>query len=66
MITPTRPKVEENGYYTLSATAAALGMHRNSILNYTTRGLLHPEFRPETARKVYRGSEIIRFWLSRL
>lgn len=62
MITPTIPKVERDGYYTATATANALGMHRNSILNYTMRGLL----RPETARKVYRGAEIIRFWQSRL
>lgn len=66
MITPTCPKVEADGYYTTAATAAALGMHRNSILNYTMRGLLKPEFRPETARKVFRGEEIIRFWRARL
>mgnify|MGYP002623533807 CR=1 FL=1 len=66
MITPTCPNVEVDGYYSITSTAAALGMHRNSILNYTTRGLLKPEFRPETARKVYQGKEIIRFWRSRL
>lgn len=66
MITATCPNVERDGYYTATATAAALGMHRNSILNYTMRGLLSCEFRPETARKVYSGAEIIRFWKSRL
>lgn len=66
MITPTCPKVDADGYYTTTATAAALGMHRNSVLNYTERGLLKPEFRPETARKVFRGAEIIRFWRARL
>lgn len=66
MITPTRPNVDERGYYTTTATAAALGMHRNSILNYTVRGLLRCEFRPESCRKVYSGAEILRFWHSRL
>ena len=66
MITPIQPKVESDGYYTATATAAALGLHRNSVLNYTMRGLLKPEYRPETARKVYRGAEILRFWRARL
>lgn len=62
MITPEEPKVSAEGRYSVSQTCKALGIHRNTLRKYTVAGLIKCGFRRETARKFYRGSEIVRFW----
>lgn len=62
MITATRPKVDANGYYSVTDTAKLLGVHRNTVLRYAMSGALNFCNRADTYRKLFRGSEIIRFW----
>ncbi len=62
MITAIEPKVALDGRYSIAETAKALGVHRNSVMNYTNQGLLHCRFRKATSKKFYLGSEILRFW----
>ncbi|MFR9498023.1 MAG: DNA-binding protein [Rikenellaceae bacterium] len=62
MITAIEPMVAESGRYSVMQTAAALGIHRNSLRKYTDVGLIKCGFRKETARKFYTGKEILKFW----
>ena len=61
MITATEPRVAADGRYSVSQTCTALGIHRNTLHRYTELGLIKCGFRRETARKFYKGSEIVRF-----
>lgn len=66
MITATEPRVTADGRYSVSQTCLALGIHRNTLQRYTELGLIKCGFRRETARKFYKGSEIVRFWRAQL
>lgn len=62
MITPEEPRVKETGRYSVQQTSAVLGIHRNTLRNYTEAGLIKCGFRKASYRKFYEGREIIRFW----
>lgn len=62
MITATEPKVSADGRYSVTQTCAVLGIHRNTLHKYTDSGLIRCGYRRESARKFYKGSEILRFW----
>lgn len=66
MITAVEPKVSAEGRYSVTQTCAALGIHRNTLQKYTELGMIKCGFRRETARKFYKGSEIMRFWRAHL
>lgn len=66
MITAIEPNVSAEGRYSVSQTCIALGIHRNTLHKYTELGLIKCGFRRETARKFYKGSEIVRFWRAQL
>lgn len=62
MITPIEPKVQAAGRYSVTETARALGIHRNTLREWTAAGLIRCGYRRGTLRKFYRGDEIIRCW----
>lgn len=62
----TEPKVAESGRYTVTQTCNVLGIHRNTLQKYTLGGRIKCGFRRESARKFYKGSEILRFWRAQL
>lgn len=64
MVTAIEPKVSPTGRYTVTQTCEQLGIHRNTLRRYTDEGHIKCCFRRETARKVYLGKEILRFWNS--
>ena len=57
-----QPQVNMNGRYCVSATCKLLGIHRNTLLNYTKAGYIRCGFRANSKRKFYYGREIVRFW----
>ena len=65
-MTTDEPKVNATSRYTITQTCAILGIHRNTLLKYTTLGVIRQGVRRATARKFYTGSEIMRFWKSQL
>ena len=62
MITATDPVVNATSRYSIAEAAKILGVHRNSIMNYTKSGLLKCGIRKATKRKFYTGIEILKFW----
>ena len=66
MVTSIRPAVESDSRYTVTQTCSILGIHRNSLRKYTDAGLINCIFNEISARKLYLGSEIIRFWLAQM
>ncbi|WP_289763498.1 helix-turn-helix domain-containing protein [uncultured Duncaniella sp.] len=66
MVTATEPQVALTGRYTVKQTCEHLGIHRNTLRRYTEEGHIKCSFRRETARKIYLGKEILRFWNSQL
>ena len=66
MITAIEPQVNLTGRYTVTQTCKHLGIHRNTLRRYTDEGFIKCSFRKESARKVYLGKEILRFWNSQL
>lgn len=66
MITVIEPKVNESGRYSVMQACEALGIHRNTLRNYTEQGLIKCGFRRGNGRKFYEGREIVRFWRAHL
>ena len=66
MITAVEPEVNATSRYSIAEAAKILGVHRNSILNYTKEGLLKCGIRKATKRKYYTGLELLKFWRSSL
>ena len=66
MITRIEPQVQADGRYTVSQTCTVLGIHRKTLSKYTEAGLIKCGYRRETARKFYKGSEIVRFWRAQM
>lgn len=62
MMTPIEPTVNVASRYSVGEAAKILGVHRNSILNYTKAGLLKCGVRKATKKKFYTGLELIKFW----
>lgn len=62
MLTPYRPDVKPDARYSVKDTAALLGVHPNTIRNYTVAGHLRALYSKATMRPRYEGREIIRFW----
>lgn len=56
------PKVCLTGRYSVTETCKLLGIHRNTLLNYTRSGIIRAGLRKSTRRKFYLGSEIMRVW----
>ncbi len=65
-MTALAPKVNESGKYTISQASSALGIHRNTLREYTNQGLIKCGFRRESGRRFYDGREILRFWNARI
>lgn len=57
-----QPQVNMNGRYCVNATCKLLGIHRNTLLNYTKAGYIRCGYRATSKRKFYYGREIVRFW----
>ena len=66
MVTALRPVVESDARYTVTQTCSILGIHRNSLRKYTDSGLINCIFNSICARKLYLGSEIMRFWMTQM
>lgn len=66
MITAEIPDVKETGRYTVKQACDVLGIHRNTLRNYTDQGLIKCGFRKATYRKFYEGREILKFWKASL
>lgn len=66
MITPEEPKVSEKGRYSVKQASEVLGIHRNTLRNYTEAGLIKCGFRKASYRKFYEGREILKFWKASL
>lgn len=62
----TEPQVSMTGRYSSKEASMLLGIHRNTLRNYTDNGSIKCGFRRPTARRFYLGSEILRFWKSQL
>lgn len=62
MITPYRPDIVPNARYSVKQTAELLGVHPNTILNYTKRRVLRVSYSKADGRPKYTGAEILRFW----
>jgi DNA-binding transcriptional MerR regulator len=66
MMTAAIPNVIDTGRYTVTQTALALGIHRNTLGSYTCQGLIKCGYRRGTGRKFYEGREILRFWSAKM
>lgn len=64
-MTAIEPAVAPFGRYSIAETCALLGIHRDTLRNYTdTQKIIKCGFRRIGSRmvKFYLGSEILRFW----
>lgn len=62
----SEPKVVLNYQYSIAETCEFLGVHRESLRRYTRDGKIRCSFHRSNKRKFYLGSEILRFWKSKL
>lgn len=53
--------IPDTGQYTIKETAAIIGIHRNTLRNYTNGGIIRCSFRRGTGKKFYYGKEIKRY-----
>lgn len=63
---PHEPNVAATNRYSIAETCKILGIHRNTLMQYTKSGKIRCGFRRENSRKFYLGSEIRRFWIAKL
>jgi len=66
MITTFLPEVHEDGRYSVNEASKALGIHQNTLRQYTVAGYIRPSFRKTNMRPFYTGHEIKRFWKDKL
>ncbi|WP_106827692.1 helix-turn-helix domain-containing protein [Parabacteroides pacaensis] len=66
MITVNEPNVAATNRYSVMQACEILGVHRNTLRNYTNQGLIKCGYRKTTARKFYTGAELLRFWRASL
>lgn len=65
---PNRPKVNENGRYSIKQTHTELGIDRGTLYKYThVTNELPCDYRQEGGRlrKFYLGRDILQFWDSK-
>ncbi len=56
------PKVALNGKYGISKAADLLGIHRNSLREYTKEGRIKFGIHKTNNRVYYFGHELVKFW----
>jgi len=56
--------VKPEGLYSIGQACTILGIHRNTLRNYTASGKLKSHIHTLTGKQVYRGSDIVRFFNS--
>lgn len=72
-----QPEVNPTGRYSIKETCEYLGIHRDTLRDYTEKHYIKCSFRKlsscvrndrrnTTPRKFYLGAEIIRFWRSQM
>ncbi|MGM9759302.1 MAG: MerR family DNA-binding transcriptional regulator [Parabacteroides sp.] len=62
MMRVDEPVVKPAGRYGAIEAAKVLGIHRNTLRNYTEQGLIKFGVRRSTGRKFYLGSDLLKFW----
>lgn len=62
MLTPYPPKVSPNARYSLKEAAGLLGVHPNTVSNYTKRGAIRVQYSKANGRPRYLGSDILKLW----
>lgn len=60
-MTTEMPNVAKTGKYSVQQTAEKLGVSRQTIYEHSEQGLIKYKYR-QNGRRVYLGSEIIRYW----
>lgn len=58
--------IKPTARYSIKETCNLLGIHRNSLLNYTNNGLIKCGFNKNTMHKFYLGMDIVKFWNSKI
>lgn len=58
--------IPDTGQYTIKETADIIGIHRNTLRNYTNAGFIRCSFRRGTGKKFYYGKEIKRYLIATL
>lgn len=56
------PNVLATGRYSVNETCTALGISRETLRKYTNSGDIRCYYRRATARKFYKGCDILSFW----
>lgn len=56
-----RPITKKDSMYSINATCELLGVHRNTLRNIASN-LLPFTLRNDNGKKVYKGSDIVRYW----
>ena len=62
MMTPYKPDVVLDARYSLKETAAILGVHPNTIRNYTKKNEIRAIYGKYSKWPRYTGAEILKFW----
>lgn len=62
MITQEKPEVKPASRYSIEQTCKVLGIHRNTLLRHTQKGIIKACYRKATMQKYYTGQEITRYW----
>ena len=66
MMTSTQPQVDPEGRYSHCEAARKLGINRNTLRLHREQGHIRCNYRSDTYRPFYLGSEILKFWRAQL
>lgn len=66
MISSIPPKVDSKGLYNSKEAASLLGIHRNTLRRYVLMNRIRPKADMLSGRYFFAGSELTRFWNSRV
>ena len=58
------PNIDMNGRYPIGKAASLLGIDRSTPRRHTDMGLVKCGFSRLNYRKIYKGSELKRYWLA--
>ena len=58
----SEPEVSPTARYELREAAAALGIHKSTLLNWTKRGLIKAGVRKVNGRRFWLGSDLLKCW----
>lgn len=61
-MTATEPTIPDNARYSIGEASKLLGLHRTTLLYYTTGGLVKCGIRKTNGRKFYTGLELKKIW----